>query len=111
MSMQRLFQLGPYYFLLDRIAWFCQARAISPQLKTAASLTLLLALFGMAWLGAEWFTLRAGEYPGSLEYVATKFKYLMRLLCAETLLLAGALVATVMAQQAAKISDYREIER
>ena len=109
--MQRLFQLGPYYFLLDRIAWFCQARAISPQLKTGASLALLLGLFGIAWLGAEWFTLRVGEYPGSLGYVATKFKYLMRLLCAETLLLAGTLVATVMAQQAAKIADYREIKR
>ena len=109
--MQSLLLLGPYYFLLDRIAWFCQAHAISPQLKTGACLALLLGLFGIAWSGAEWFTLRIGEYPGSLGYVATKFKYLMRLLCAETLLLAGALVATVMAQQAAKIPDYREIKR
>ena len=105
--MQRLFQLGPYYFLLDSIARFCQAQDINPLVKTAISLLLLLALFAVGWLGAEWLTLRSGEFPGSLDYMATKFKYLMRLLCAETLLLAGSLFATVMAQQAAKIPDYR----
>lgn len=106
-QMQRLLQLGPYYFLLDSIARFCQARDINPLVKTGVSLLLLLALLAVAWLGAEWLTLRVGEFPGSFDYLSVKFKYMMRLLCMETLLLAGALLATVMAQQSAKIPDYR----
>jgi hypothetical protein len=105
--MQRLLQLGPYYFLLDSIARFCQARDVNPLFRTGVSLLLLLALLAIAWLGAEWLTLRVGEFPGSFDYLSIKFKYMMRLLCVETLLLAGALLATVMAQQSAKIPDYR----
>lgn len=102
--MQRLMQLGPYYFFLDCIARFYAGRHISQRSKTVATVLLLLGLIAAAWMGAEWLTLRIGEFPGSLAYTTTKFEYLMRLLCCEWLLVAGALFATNMALASGKIA-------
>lgn len=102
--LQRIRQLGPYYFLLDCIARFFTGARISQRSRLFTAVALLLGLFIAAWLGAEWFTLRAGEMPGTVAYVSTKLKYVMRLLCCEWLLLAGALFATHMAMEGGRIS-------
>lgn len=102
--LQRLHRLGPYYFLLDCIARFFNGRRVSQRARLVTAVALLLGLFAAAWIGAEWFTLRTGEFPGTLAYVSTKLKYMMRLLCCEWLLLAGALFATHMAMENGRIS-------
>ena len=102
--MHKFLRLGPYYFLLDCIARFYAGPHIRQRTRAVATVVLLLALFAIAWTGAEWFTQRIGEFPGSLAYTAVKAKYFLRLLSCEWLLVAGALFATNMALEAGKIS-------
>jgi hypothetical protein len=98
----RLRRLGLYYFILDGITRICEGRIRYTRLHILTGLTLVMVLATVTWLGAEWLTLRSGEYPGSLGYTALKFKYLMRLLCMETLVCAGLFYAAAMAQRAGK---------
>lgn len=102
--LQRLQRLGPYYFLLDCIARFFAGGRVSQRARLITAVALLLGLFITAWVGADWLTLRAGEFPGTVAYVSTKLKYMMRLLCCEWLLLAGTLFATHMAMENGRIS-------
>ncbi len=101
--MHRFRTLGAYYFYLDCIARFYEGSGVRTKTKIIISLIGILALCVIAWQGAEWFTLRSGEYPGSLDYISTKYQYLMRLLCMESLLVTGSLFATSMAQQSGRI--------
>lgn len=101
--MDRLLKLGPYYFLLDGIARFYAGRHVHAYAKIGVSLLVFAMLCMLAWLGAEWFTLRSGEYPGSLQYSTLKFKYLMRLLGCEALLVSGLLFATSLARHNGRI--------
>ena len=102
--LRRLQQLGPYSFLLDCIARFFTGERVSQRIRLFTAVALVFGLFVVAWLGADWFTLRSGEMPGTVTYVSTKLKYLMRLLCCEWLLLAGALFATYMEMENGRIS-------